>query len=86
MSERVEFDVFPLTVTFGNRNLCHVESSVESPAGPGIAICSVPRKWQHIAEAMVEAVNAKERNRVAFAAAMKALHEQSITEAPHADR
>lgn len=82
MSERVELSVFPLTVTFGNRNLCHIESSVESPAGPGVAICSVPRKWQHIAEAMVEAVNAKERNRIAFAAAMKVLHEQSIAEAP----
>lgn len=62
--------MFPLTVTLGKHNFCHIESSVESPIGPGLTLFSVPRKYQWLAVEMVEAVNAKEANLVAFAKVM----------------
>lgn len=48
----------PLELTFGKRNLCHVETGEGHPSGQGITLFSVPRKYQAIAEAMVTAYNA----------------------------
>ena len=50
-------DYYPLTVTLGKRNLCHIETDAGAAVGQGVAICSVPRKHQAVAEAMVNAFN-----------------------------
>lgn len=52
-----EIDHYPLQLTFGKRNLCHIETGEGAKVGQGVAICSVPRKHQALAEAMVWTFN-----------------------------
>ncbi len=48
---------YPLNVMDGNRNLCHIETDAGAKVGQGVAICSVPRKYQAVAQAMVDGFN-----------------------------
>lgn len=52
-------DFYPLNVMYGARNLVHIETDAGAKIGQGVAVCSLPRKHTKLAEALVDAFNAK---------------------------